>query len=316
MRTPIRRASRRTHTSRWTGSGTRSRWSWLREDPRQDPDAPAKTAHRDKVHLFGHKFGVPTRVGSHGGEAPELYLRAQRPFPPGTSVTLVWGAGIATPSGAATVQDQKLAFKSRPEFEANFNCERENAEAACLPISPMSLNFNADVPWSFAKKIRIRALQGGQEWKPAVRKEDHTQDGDGVTYVTFKGPLPEKTQYELVLPAGLTDDSGRALINASRFPLKIATADFPPLLKFPADFGVLELKPEAVLPVTVRNVEAQLQANLGALARTGGGETIDGKAARVGASQFGRVVKWLARLTQISARSRCSTSQASSKSRR
>ena len=62
----------------------------------------------------------------------------------------------------------------------------------------------------------------------------------------------------------------------------------PPLVKFAADFGILEAKQGGVLPVTVRNVEPALQGrNLG----------IAGQRLRVGGSD-GEVAEWLRRVDQ------------------
>src|SRR5207253_5372035 len=46
---------------------------------------------------------------AHWGEGrPTLILAAQRPFPADAVVRLIWGAGVATSSGAATQADQTL----------------------------------------------------------------------------------------------------------------------------------------------------------------------------------------------------------------
>src|SRR3546814_12773985 len=61
----------------------------------------------------------------------------------------------------------------------------------------------------------------------------------------------------------VTDQSGRSLQNQSNFPLKFHIDRAPPLVKFAADFGILEAGEGGVLPVTVRGVEASLvQSNL------------------------------------------------------
>jgi hypothetical protein len=55
------------------------------------------------------------------------------------------------------------------------------------------------------------------------------------------------------------------LANAERFPLPIATADYPPLAKFAGTFGILEAEEGGVLPVTLRGVENPLPASMLAL---------------------------------------------------
>jgi hypothetical protein len=61
------------------------------------------------------------------------------------------------------------------------------------------------------------------------------------------------------MPANIRDDAGRTLENAKRFPLEVGTDELPPLAKFPGAFGIIELNAGAVLPVTLRNLEASVQ---------------------------------------------------------
>ena len=82
-----------------------------------------------------------------------------------------------------------------------------------------------------------------------------------IDTVTFKGPFAERAAFRVEMAAALTDDAGRRLTNAARFPLDVATADALPLVNFGSSFGIVEAAEGGVLPVTVRAVEA----NLGAL---------------------------------------------------
>ena len=79
-------------------------------------------------------------------------------------------------------------------------------------------------------------------------------------------PFAEKAAFTLELPRDFKDASGRPLANADAFPLQVATGPMPPLAKFSAaPFGIVERLAEpdgaALLPVTLRNVEAQLRAS-------------------------------------------------------
>jgi hypothetical protein len=74
----------------------------------------------------------------------------------------------------------------------------------------------------------------------------------------FEGPFPENIELTLAVPAGLQDDAGRTLANRASFPLKVETDGVPPLIKFSATFGIVELHADATLPVTLRNLEALL----------------------------------------------------------
>ncbi len=220
-----------------------------------------------------------------------LLIQAKQSFPTSSKISLVWGRGAASPSGVATEQDQILPFLTRPPLAAAFTCERENPQADCVPISAMSLEFAAPVPWAQVKGAVLKG-PGGRQWVPETPGSNEAVDGH-VTYVTFKGPFPEKTTLTLEIPTGITDDSGRKLTNADRFPLTVRTDEYPPLVKFAADFGILEATSKPVLPVTLRNVEPQLAARKFEV--TGGEENMDPiqvrENERVAANIEGRVLR-------------------------
>ena len=211
-------------------------------------------------------------------------LACNRRLTPSANVQLVYGKGVATPAtgatpvGIANSIEKRFNFKVREPFAASFNCERENAQSACLPIRPLSLNFNAPVPRKLAESIR---LVGAKEtFKPVFGKEDGDSDSI-VSSVTFQAVLPELTSFTLELPKDFKDASSRTLRNADSFPLKVATGAMPPLAKFAAaPFGIVERFAEpngvALLPVTLRNVEAALKVNgLQPGAATTGGKVSD-----------------------------------------
>jgi uncharacterized protein YfaS (alpha-2-macroglobulin family) len=186
-----------------------------------------------------------------------LLLQARQKFPTHTRVDLVWGRGVASPSGVATEQDQTLPFVTREAFKATFHCQRENPQAACVPITPMAVSFSAAVPGDVLNKAVLKG-PGGKEWQPQVAASN-----DAFAYeVSFKPPFPEKSTFTIDLPPGIKDDAGRALTNAGDFPLTVKTDEYPPLAKFAAPFGILELKGSPLLPVTLRNVEASVAARM------------------------------------------------------
>ncbi|MEI8325255.1 MAG: MG2 domain-containing protein, partial [Betaproteobacteria bacterium] len=198
-------------------------------------------------------------------------LACNRRLTPAVNVQLVWGKGVATPGvsgdrgGVANSVERRFNFKVREPFTASFNCERENAQSACLPIRPLSLSFNAPVTRKLALDVRLKSDK--ETRKPVFDKEgEDGADDSVVTHVSFKGVLPESTQFTLELPRDFKDASGRSLRNADSFPLKVATAQMPPLVKFSAaPFGIVERFSEpngvALLPVTLRNVEAALKVS-------------------------------------------------------
>ena len=185
---------------------------------------------------------------------PAIILQARQEFPDNAEVKLIWGKGIATISGIATAQDQEINFKVRPAFEAQFRCERENPAAACIPVTPMALSFSAPISAENVKRITIVGADGARH---AAQLPDSADTSD-IRNLTFPGPFNESSQYTVEIPAGLTDDTGRPLANAARFPLAVKTDAFPPLAKFSARFGIIE-EADPVLPVTVRNLEPLLR---------------------------------------------------------
>lgn len=189
-------------------------------------------------------------------------LACNRRLGSGTKMQLVYEKGVATPSGVANSVEKRFGYEVRAPFEANFSCERENAQSACLPIRPMSLSFNAPVAKKLLEGIRLKS--GKDTLKPQF-DTDNGDEGDDhvVSNIRFGGTLPELTQFTLELPGNFKDASGRTLRNAANFPLKVATGAMPPLAKFAAaPFGIVERFAEpdgvALLPVTLRNVETAL----------------------------------------------------------
>ncbi|MGH8847946.1 MAG: alpha-2-macroglobulin, partial [Polaromonas sp.] len=192
-------------------------------------------------------------------------LACNRRLTPASKVQLVYGKGVSTPSGVPNSVEKRYNFQVREPFSASFNCERENAQAACLPIRPMHLNFNAPVSRKLAEAIRLKSD------KDTLKPVFDTASGDGdnvVNSVAFKPLFAEQTRFLLELPKDFKDASGRQLRNADNFPLKVATGAMPPLAKFAAaPFGIVERFAEpqtkagdpVLLPVTLRNVEATLQ---------------------------------------------------------
>ncbi len=183
-------------------------------------------------------------------------VRCARRLPPGIRISLRWGAGIRATSGIPTTADQMLAFRVRPAFTATVECTRVNARAGCMPMQPVTIRFSAPVPASEAIKATVQPL-GGPEMHPS---EPVAAPGATLESLTFPGPFPEGHSLSVRLPPKLADDAGRVLDNAARFPLELRVDAYPPLAKFSGTFGILESAEGGVLPLTLRNVEKDLQA--------------------------------------------------------
>ena len=250
-------------------------------------------------------------------------VKCSRPLPPGARVDVVWAKGIATPSGVPNSADKRLGYTVRPPFTASFTCERENARADCMPIRPLRLEFSSPVPRRLAERIVLVTPSGEQLapqvetgrgeqteqllsfWDRGVRRfllligraKGEAKDADklraeeGVSAVQWKTVLAESVALRIELPEALKDDAGRALVNASLFPLTVRTAAAPPLAKFAASpFGVLELHDEPMLPVTVRHVEPDLVVK-GANVTASPGQVRDLKL-----TEDQQIIAWLAKV--------------------
>jgi alpha-2-macroglobulin len=187
-----------------------------------------------------------------------LVLTCARPLPNGSAMRFIWGKGIgaATRPKVVTSSEQRFRFTVRPAFTAEFSCERERANAPCLPIRPMSLRFSAPISREAAAMVRLKPASG-EAYKPVFDKDDKAPE---VSDISFPKPLPENAAFTVELPRDLKDNAGRVLSNAASFPLKVATGDAPPIAKFAAaPFGVIELNNEPVLPVTLRHVQGDMR---------------------------------------------------------
>ena len=239
-------------------------------------------------------------------------LACNRRLTASANVQIVYGKGVTTPAlasvaGAASPQgipntvEKRFNFQVREPFTASFNCERENAQSACLPIRSLSLNFNAPVARKLAEGISLNS--GKEALKPVFDKEDAaSKDGDSVVNgVTFQTLLPELTQFTLELPKDFKDASNRTLRNADSFPLKVATDAMPPLAKFAAaPFGIVERLAEpdgvALLPVTLRNVEAALQIRGLTAGTAPGAATAPGKVSDLKPTTDAEIIAWFAKV--------------------
>jgi uncharacterized protein YfaS (alpha-2-macroglobulin family) len=221
---------------------------------------------------------------------PVVMLRCARRLPNDAELRLVWGQGIESLSGVPTSQDQVLEFRVRVAFSAKFSCDRVNRDADCLPFVPMRLSFTAPIARAAAAKVTLRGADGTL-YKSTL--PDRKQDGDFVQEISFPGPFPERAQFKLDLPGDLRDDAGRRLINQKRFPLAVKTDVAPPLAKFPAKFGIIERKADAILPVSLRNLEAFVAGR-----QWSSGDSIPGSVLRVGHADAREIVDWMRRVNE------------------
>lgn len=235
-----------------------------------------------EVTNFLEQAGLPTAIPATAADQDKAWgsitaMKCRRPLPAGRDMALVWGQNIQG-AGRVAGRDQRFDFTVRKEFAARFECSRVNPQAGCNPVQKAWVRFSAPISVEAAKAIRIE-LPDGKTIAPKVESEGSAT----VNQVQFEAPLPAATTAKVILPAGVKDESGRALSNQQRFPLEVRFDEAPPLVKFAADFGILEASEGGVLPVTVRNVEPALQGRNLAVA---------GNSLRVTGSD-GDIAKWL-----------------------
>jgi hypothetical protein len=121
----------------------------------------------------------------------------------------------------------------------------------------MTVRFSAPVPRELAAQVRLRPAAGAP-LAPVFDKDDKAVE---VREIAFPRPLAENAAFSVEMPATLRDNAGRALANASSFPLKVQTGSAPPIAKFAAaPFGIVERNADAMLPVTLRHVQVDLRA--------------------------------------------------------
>lgn len=187
-----------------------------------------------------------------------LVIKGERPFPPGARVSLVWGREVHSLSGSASPTDETFEFTVAEPFKAQFTCEREGPEKPCVPILNVHLTFSAPISIKDARRIY---LQDSQKKKILASKLE--DDKETTSYLEFVGPFQQNSEYLLYVPEDIKDEDGRLLSNKNKFPFAVKTGENPSLLKFAANFGIIEAGPEAAVALTLRRVEKSIQTKFG-----------------------------------------------------
>jgi alpha-2-macroglobulin len=194
-------------------------------------------------HVSFAAAAIPERIGVHilTGETREailktlygwssrehvIVLQARQRFPSGANVRLIWGKGVPSASGVASEWDQVVSFKVRDPFMAEFHCERKNHQAGCLPFTPMTQRFSARIAWEQVRQVTLVGPHN-ERWNPQVERTERAEPM--VTSVVFHGPFPEAAPFQLEIPDSLTDEAGRVLANADKFPRLVKTGESPPV---------------------------------------------------------------------------------------
>jgi uncharacterized protein YfaS (alpha-2-macroglobulin family) len=136
-------------------------------------------------------------------------------------------------------------FKVRAPFHAKITCEKNN-EGQCLPLGSVYLHLSSLISKKDAAKIVIKKENGD------VIKTDQEFYDDGVNYISIPEPYKPHDKIIINLPKDLKDIDQRSLSSPST--IEIVFSNLPPLLKFEANFGILESE-NAAIPLFVRNIE-------------------------------------------------------------
>jgi len=219
---------------------------------------------------------------------PLIMVQPKTNFPANKKIKLVWGRGITSREGGMARQTEvRIPLISRSELMAKITCERENARAGCSPFSEVTVEFSAPVRAEQALQIR---LSGPQGWTAAPVVDGNNKGDSYLTSVTFAPTYKENASLTLTMPPDVRDDAGRPLANQASFPLKVEVAEFPPLAKFAANFGLLESQvTPRVLPVTIRSLNA-------ADGKAGVASEVSGQTLRLGADRFAQITQWMRKI--------------------
>ncbi len=170
-----------------------------------------------------------------------IAFRCTQNFPSGANVTIRWDSPTANTKQAVEV----LRFKVRSGDWLEVNCSRENKDAGCNPLSTVRVGFQRAIDPKDAARFRLRD-DAGKLYSPKADSED----SEGITF----SKLPPETRFTLVLPPNLKEAGTSTALTVKRT-YTVRTGAYPPLVKFPRSFGILERQADPALPITVRNLE-------------------------------------------------------------
>ena len=170
-----------------------------------------------------------------------IAFRCTQNFPSGANVILRWDSPTASTKQAVDT----LRFKVRSGDWLELTCSRENKDADCNPLSNVYVGFKRAVDPKDAARFRLRD-EAGKLYSPKAGDDD----SEGISFAK----LPPETKFTLVVPPNLKESGTTTTLMLKRA-YTMRTSAYPPLVKFPRSFGILELQADPALPITVRNLE-------------------------------------------------------------
>ncbi len=189
-------------------------------------------------------------------------LRCTQPLPPDTTMQLVWGRAVATPSGVVSGSDQLIGpYRVRPPFSAKVVCQQIAGTPGCDPRQSLRIEFSERVNVEDLRQVRLHDAQG-QAIKLQIEPDNQTATAQALSTEANRPDalLPEGSSLKLHLPVALQDADHRRLSNQSEFPKTIPMAKLPPYLGFTDTAAVLPWASGQVArwPLAVRRLEASV----------------------------------------------------------
>ena len=177
---------------------------------------------------------------------PMVFIQSKQRFPADTKVSLVWGKGVMSKTGVATDKDQVLRFKTRKPFLAGVLLREGKSKGRLHSHHTHEPPFLRTHFEGSGRQDRLERTRTGRSGGPILRGGERGKVCESISLL--RGLSRRVRILPLRFPAGLKDDAGRPLANADQFPLSVRTDRYPPLAKFSARFGILELKADPCSP--------------------------------------------------------------------
>lgn len=189
-------------------------------------------------------------------KSPAKAFSCSQNFPLSAKLQINISEKIKTTSGILFDQKFSRKYRVRAPFKVELTCSR--SKTTCSPLTPIYLEFNNYVDNKYLDKIYIRTADGIK--KGTVDDEDYEGKSNVFQKIKFTAPWQEGEEITVELPSDLIDIADKQLSNKDKFPLKVKLGELPALAKFSGNFGILELKEGGVLPLTIRNLENEINA--------------------------------------------------------
>lgn len=190
-------------------------------------------------------------------KAEWVALRCKTRFPDAARVSIAWRNAERAVDRKRDETDswdgQVFRYTARSELPFNLLCSRENEGAGCNPLGQVTLRFTAALDPQQAQAIHLKDSRG-RIYRPRPVEETGYHDGAEIRFAR----LPAASVLTLALPSPLKDFRGNAFRTTPAQPYRFKMAAYPPLVKFAADFGIIERHGDAALPITLRNLEPAL----------------------------------------------------------